>query len=331
MRQFAGAGRDVHIARSLDKLAQDTEGLCRVFEGVPGQQCLPFRLGALELARKGRQRLALFLAGVQHSVEDAAHIPGVGLARRFKLLERGEAHQARQALAGRLVGGDGVRLQVVFHLQAVLDVAEKAVGRGELPGFILREQLVLGQLSQAGKRLGALEERLPPGLQHLQRLGYELDLADAASSELHIADHLVALEHIAFDAAFHGHDLPQYILVDGPRIAEGLDHLQKLRCQRSVSRHAARLDQHHPLPGLTPLRVVILVAGERTGQRPRIPLGPQPQINPVERAFRRHAAHLGDECLGQAVEELMVGQHRARSLALAGQLLENASLLAIDE
>ena len=99
-----------------------------------------------------------------------------------------------------------------------------------------------------------------------------------------------------------------------------------------VAGHAARLDQHHPLPGLAPLRVVILVAGQRTAERAGIAFGPQPQVDAVQRAFRRHAAHLGDEGLGQAVEELMVGQRRARrSLLFAGRLLEDAAFLAIDE
>ena len=162
----------------------------------------------------------------------------------------------------------------------------------------------------------ALQERLAAGAKQLQRLHHEFDFPDAPAPELHVALQFVGLDHLVLDAALHGHDLAQHAFVDGPRIPERLDHLQKLGRQRLIARHAARLDQHHPLPGLAPLRVVVLVAGQRAAERTRIPFGPQPQINPIQRPFRRHAAHFGDEGLGQAVEELMVGQRRPRRLAV---------------
>ena len=177
-------------------------------------------------------------------------------------------------------------------------------------------------MSRQGQGLRALEKGLPAGAQQLQRLHHELDFPDAPAPELHVALQFAGLDHLRLDAAFHGHDLTQHALVDGPRIAERLDHLQELRRQRCVARHAARLDQHHPLPGLAPLRVVVFVAGQRTAERPRIAFRAQAQINPVKRAFRGHAAHLRDEGLGQAIEELVVRQRRRGALLFAGGSLK---------
>ena len=121
----------------------------------------------------------------------------------------------------------------------------------------------MDQLSQRGKGLRALEERLPAGAKQLQRLNHKLDFPNPSAPQLYIAFQLVRLDHLVLDAAFHGHHLPQHALVDGPRIPERLDQLQEFRRQGRIPGHAASFDQHHPLPGLAPLRVVVFVAGQR--------------------------------------------------------------------
>ena len=120
----------------------------------------------------------------------------------------------------------------------------------------------MDQLGQARECLSALQEGLSAGVQRLQRLRHELDFTNASTPELHVPLQLVGLEHLVLDAALHGHYLPKQTFVDGPWIPERLDHFQELRCQRSIARHPARFDHHHPLPALAPLCVVILVAGE---------------------------------------------------------------------
>jgi hypothetical protein len=86
----------------------------------------------------------------------AAHEPGVNLdARPRRRTAAGipstpPAVRAIPTSAGMLLG-----LEIVLHLQAMLDGAEEAVGRGERAGLFIAEQLVLRHLLQQRETLWA--------------------------------------------------------------------------------------------------------------------------------------------------------------------------------
>ena len=113
------------------------------------------------------------------------------------------------------------------------------------------------------------------------------------------------------------------------REPEGLDHFEKLGGQAFVARHTSRLDEHHALPRLAPLRVIIFVAFERTRQRSGVALRPQPQVNAEQKALRRHPRNLGGKRLGELVEKLVIGQRRTRLLPGRGRLFENLAFIVV--
>ena len=95
-----------------------------------------------------------------------------------------------------------MRLQIVIHLQPVLQVPQKAIRVGELPGFGVGQQMVLHQFFQRGKRLGILQERDASAVDQLQRLRDEFDFADAATAQFDVAIDFARLHHFVFDALF---------------------------------------------------------------------------------------------------------------------------------
>ncbi len=181
------------VARPLDEFAQDAEGPFNVPEGMFDEKLLPLGLGAGELAWKGPGSLAGRRFGPEQFLENAAHVGGMRAVGGFKLLERGQAHKPGQALEGVTGGRKRVGLEVVLHLEPVLDIAQETVGPREHPRLLAGDAFVLGQLGQAWKSLGALKERLPPGVQELLGLGDELDFPDAAATQLDVALQLSGL------------------------------------------------------------------------------------------------------------------------------------------
>ena len=176
----------------------------------------------------------------------------------------------------------------------MLHVAQEAVGIREFPGVGFGQQMVLHHFFQRRQRLGILQEGNPPRLQQLQCLDDEFDFANSAASQLDVAIDFARLHHFVFNAQFRLGDFAQNPFAKRPRIAERLEHLEEFRGQRLVAGDTPGLDEHHPLPGLAPLRVIILVTAERTRQRAGVPLGPQAQVDPVKCSLRRQALDFSD-------------------------------------
>ena len=242
-----------------------------------------------------------------------------------------KAHQAGQPFAGQARGGDGVGLLAGLHLQAVLHVAQKQIGLAQCFGILGGEKVVGSQLFQGGNGRGLLEERLLAGVEQLQGLRDEFDFADAAAAQFNIALQFARLHHLVFQAGFHRRHAAEGAFREGARITEGLDHLQKFRAQFRVAGHGARLDQHHPLPRLAPLRVIGFKTFQRAHERAGGGLRAEAQIHPVEHALRGQAADFGDHAFGQAREEDMAGQALAAVFARTRRRFENVPLLAVNK
>ena len=87
--------------------------------------------------------------------------------------------------------GSVVRLRVVEVLQAVLDVAQEDVGGGELAAPPARAAGSSLASSASTCSVGrTVQRRIAPAADQLQRLGDELDLADAARAELDVLGEL---------------------------------------------------------------------------------------------------------------------------------------------
>src|SRR5215472_7542172 len=116
MRQLPGAWRHMNITWAFDELAQDAQGLFRIFESVRGDDFPPFLFAALKLSREGRRGgWGMHLAS-EHMLEKPPHLSHVLAVRAFESADRTKAHQARKALVGRGLRGDRMRLPIIVHL-----------------------------------------------------------------------------------------------------------------------------------------------------------------------------------------------------------------------
>ena len=158
----------------------------------------------------------------------------------------------------------------------------------------------------------------------------ELDFADAAAAEFHIATEFMAANNLGLDALFHGGDLAEHPFGDETRVTEGLDHFQEFMGEGGVAGDAAGLDQHHAFPGLAPLSIVVFVAGQRPCQGPVFAFGSQPEIDPVEGAFRVEAGEFGDEVLDQTLIEAVAGKALGDRTAF-GRLGIDVSFVQVNE
>src|SRR4026208_726767 len=100
-------------------------------------------------------------------------------------------------------------------------------------------------------------------MKQLQRLGDKLYLADAALAQFDVPLQFSGPDDLRFDAVLERAYFGKDTLADRTGIAERLDHFEKLRRECGIAGDAARFDQHHAFPGLTPLRVIILVTRKR--------------------------------------------------------------------
>ena len=98
----------------------------------------------------------------------------------------GDPHAPREEAERRRVVGQRMRLELVQDLQAVLDGAEMHERVAEEPAERRREIAALGEAEDRAQRVPLAQPRVVPGVEELERLHQELDLADAADPELHV-------------------------------------------------------------------------------------------------------------------------------------------------
>ena len=135
-------------------------------------------------------------------------------------------------------------LRIVEVLQRVLDAPQENIGLRELERRGLRQLLALGEHRQHGERRTHGKRGIAAAADELQRLRDELDLADAARPELHMAGELAPL-----DVAAHF----------GVQAAHGVE--------RGVVQVLAKDERAHDL-----VELIVRAAGKRPGLDPRIAL-----------------------------------------------------------
>ena len=161
---------------------------------------------------------------------------------------------------------------------------------------------------------------MPRAMQKLQRLHHELDLANPARAQFHVAPDIFVADDVALDPPFDAPDFLQDIPGRAPRKNERLMLPEKFVGQLAAAGDAARFDQRQPFPGLAKPGVIILHAVDRPRERSRRSLRAQPQINPKKRARRIVGRERLDYFRAELIEPFVVGQVR-----------RNLSLFAVDE
>ena len=237
-----------------------------------------------------------------------------------EFFRRRKTEAAREAAQCVRVFRDGVRLLFRFDLEPVLHAAEKAVGVFQHAGFLMREQLQVGQHRQHLQGAGFLEKGVPRAMQKLQRLHHELDLANPARAQFHVAPDIFVADDVALDPPFDAPDFLQDIPGRALGKNERLMLPEKFVGQLAAAGDAARFDQRQPFPGLAKPGVIIFHAVDRAGERSRRSLRAQPQIDPKKRARRIVGGEGLDYFRAELIEPLVIGQVR-----------RNLSLFAVDE
>src|SRR6266540_336501 len=143
----------------------------------------------------------------------------------------------------------------------------------------LREIAALGQPENRAQAVPLAQPRIIAGVEELERLNEELDLADAAAAELDVA----ALDALGterlVDLLLHAADGGDDIGIDARPEHEGPDHLDEPRGHPGVAGAKARLDERLPLPELGALGQIGPIALEREDDAAHPPLGTEAQVH----------------------------------------------------
>ncbi len=327
--EFDGAGGDMRKAGAVDEHFDHLEGAVHIAEMAAGQEIFPGGFVGGEVAGERGRRGGF--ANAEGFFVEAADQAGVAAAGGLEGGQGFESHEAGEAFAGLAGGGNGVGLGAGFHLEAVLEVAQKEVGGGEGFDVLGAEEAVGGEFFQGWDGGGGLEKGHVAGVEELERLDDELNFADATAAEFDVALQFAGLDDFVFDAGFHGGDIAQDAGGDGTGITKGLDHFQEFGAQFGVAGDGTGFDQHHAFPGLAPMRVVSLEAVEGTDQGAGGAFGAEAEVNSVKRAFGSQAADFGDDAFGQAGEEEVAGDVFSGLFAGTRGCFEVTAFLALKE
>ncbi len=161
-----------------------------------------------------------------------------------------------------------------LQLQAVLEEAQEAVGRREVRPVVAADVAAVRQRPQRVERRTRAQCLVGAPVHELEQLHRELDVAQAARSELELPGPLVGAD-VLLDAPPHG-----LHVADEVRPARGAPHHRRdglgvRLAQLRVARDGPGLEQRLELPGLGPPLVVGDVAVEGAHERALTALGAQ--------------------------------------------------------
>ena len=186
----------------------------------------------------------------------------------------------------------------------MLEPAEEAVGVDQLVRRLPARTTGGGERAQRIAGRGRAQRRVATAPDELLRLRVELDLADAAPSQLDV----VAGDRDRATAGL-GVDLPldRLDVLDGREVEilapdEGPEMPHHVGADSAVADHRARLDHRGALPVL-PVAFVVLLGGQR-GQckRRRTRIGPESEVGPIDGTVVAAVAEQGDEIAHEAMQ-----------------------------
>src|SRR5437867_1819198 len=121
---------------------------------------------------------------------------------------------------------------------------------------------------------------------------------------------------LSLDALAHARDLEPLAVVETAAVDEPRPDLLETGRERPRTRHGPGLDEGLPLPDLRARAVIRLEGLDGAHQRPLVPRGPEPHVDPVGEAFARRGLKRADRALRDAREELV----RRRAAAPPGRI-----------
>ena len=202
----------------------------------------------------------------------------------------------------------------------MLDLAEEIVVLAQQHALLVGQAAALFQPGHGLQRVAGPQLGQVGAVEQLQELDHELDVANAAVADLHVADLVVAVD-LLLDPPLQGLDAADV----GPAQVTAVDPGRKLReelvAQVQVAGNGPGLDVSLPLPGAAADVVIREHRRQAHHHRPSLPIGPQPQIDAVDHAQLGVLGQKPDELAGQVLEELVVA-HGPRTVGLALAVVE---------
>jgi hypothetical protein len=228
-------------------------------------------------ARRARRRVGLprLVAVPQITVVDVADRLSVLAVMRQKLRARGEIEPAGQVRQFGLFARQFVDLLVVHELQRVFDVPQKHVPVGEQPVFVGVQKTAVGQPHERVERFEAPHGRFLRAMNQLQILHDELDVANGALSQLHLAVEPAGPFEIRLDLLFHQPHAFAHRFGGGV-VDQRFDAAQELGPQRPIAGDDPRFEVRLFLPQPGVVRHVRQVRIQRRDQF----AGPAPRTEP---------------------------------------------------
>src|SRR5262249_18279142 len=189
----------------------------------------------------------------------------------FEARERGVvlalAHARRERAPAGLARRQDMGLQCRYDLQLVLDIAQKEVGGGQLARAAAVQVTQSAQALERGQGFGRAQPWITSAIDQDQRLGDELEFADAAIAELDIARDQVRRAQLAFDLMFHRPQLAQGLEIQVAAKDKMAQLWEQPLTDFDCSGHRSSAQQRSALPGLAEALIKIERAGKWCDQR----------------------------------------------------------------
>ena len=203
-------------------------------------------------------------------------------------------------------------LAVAQHLQAILQPAQEPVGLCQAIAGARIDVPARHQRLQRGQQAALAQRRFAATADQLQRLGQELDLADAARPSLDVVGEVLARD-LGGDHRLHRAQAVERAIVEVAAVDEGLQHRQQARSGGKVPGHRARL-----LPGIAlPVAALALEVQLHRIERQRQPAGiaerAQAQVDPMAEAVAGDFIQQPRQLLPQP-REVVRGRQCARTV-----------------
>ena len=324
---LAVGGRQLQVARGGAQAVELLDDRLRVRE-AEFAELVAAALGAALPEPETRQRVGAGFGVGKDLLEVARYLLAVRIEGCLHGFPVGEAHARGDAGAALRVLRQHVRLGVVDILQAVFEATQEIVGGGKFVARCRRQLLALDEQFKHLQRRPDLQRRVAAAADQLEDLGDELDLADAAGTELDVVGHVLA-RHLAADLRMqvaHRVDGAEIeVLAEDEGAGDLLHQPDPLGLQVVALVHDARLDPGVAFPFAALRDEVVFQRIERADQRPGVAVRPQAHVDAEDLAVGREFAEGIDQALAEAVEEVVVVDRRPATIA--GRL----AFLGVDE
>ncbi len=224
--------------------------------------------------------------------------------------DAGRFKRPREPPEGGGLRGNEVGLPFRFHLEAVFEAPEKAVGREKFPRPFLGKESHFREGPEGV--LGSVRAYLgnPSPVEELKSLRDEFDVPDSAGPHFHVPRRAFAPGR--FHLAFHFRDGGDAREVHGASVDSPIQGADRAPPEAFVPRHGPGLGEGGALPGGGPGLVIGREEFLRDDERPRAPLGAKVQVDPVEESLRRLFGHEAAEEIRQA-RKILLGRKIAWS------------------